>query len=248
MTEPVRVAMWSGPRNLSTALMRSWGNREDTSVSDEPLYAHYLRSTGADHPGRDEVLAALDDDWRRVAAALCGPVPGGRPLWYQKHMTHHITAEVALDWLDDLHNCFLIRTPAHVITSYAEVRADPTLADLGLPQQWRLFTYVRDRAGTAPVVIDADDLLRDPPGILRALCTAVGVEFSDRMLSWAPGPRPSDGVWARHWYGAVERSTGFAPYHPRDGTVAPRFADLLASADEIYARMAGHRLMPRAIR
>jgi len=245
MTEPVRIAMWSGPRNLSTAMMRSWGNREDTTVSDEPLYAHYLRTTGIDHPGREDVLAALDDDWRRVAADLCGPVPGGKPVWYQKHMTHHITADVALDWLDDLCNCFLIRTPAHVINSYVEVRSDPTLSDLGLPQQWRLFTYVREQADTMPVVIDADDLLRDPAGMLRALCAAVGVDFSERMLSWPPGPRPTDGVWARHWYGAVERSTGFAPFRPRASTVPPRFADLQAAADEIYARMAGHRLVTR---
>ena len=245
MTEPLRIAMWSGPRNLSTALMRSWGNRDDTVVSDEPLYAHYLRRSGADHPGRAEILAALDDDWRRVAAVLCGPVPDGRHIWYQKHMTHHVTSDVALDWLDDLRNCFLVRRPAQVINSYARVRSDPDLADLGLPQQWRLFTYVRDRTGAQPVVVDADDLLRDPPGMLRALCAALGVGFSERMLWWPPGPRATDGVWARHWYGAVERSTGFAPYRPRDDAVPARFADLLAAADELYDRMAEHRLTAR---
>ena len=150
MTEQVRIAMWSGPRNLSTALLRSWGNRTDAAVSDEPLYAHYLRATGADHPARDQVLATLDDDWRRVAVALCGPVPDDKPIWYQKHMTHHVTNDVELDWLDGLRNCFLIREPAHVVASYARVRTRPTLADLGFTQQARLFDHVYRRTGCAP--------------------------------------------------------------------------------------------------
>ena len=242
MTAPVRIAMWSGPRNLSTALLRSWGNRDDTAVVDEPLYAHYLRRTGADHPGRDAVLTAQDDDWRRVVAWLCGPVPGGRPIWYQKHMTHHVTADVGPDWLGALRNCFLIRSPAQVIASYTRVRSEPSLDDLGLPQQWRLFTHVRDQTGRIPPVIDAADLLRDPPGVLRALCTALGVPFSDRMLSWPPGPRETDGVWAPWWYASVERSTGFAPYRPSDATVPPQLTDLATAAEEIYRRMARRRL------
>jgi Sulfotransferase domain len=242
VSESVRIAMWSGPRNLSTALLRSWGNRDDTAVVDEPLYAHYLRRTGIDHPARDAVLRAQDDDWRRVTSWLAGPAPDGRSIWYQKHMTHHITHDVDLDWLDALRSAFLIREPVQVIASYAEVRSAPTLDDLGFPQQWRLFTHVRERTGTAPPVVDAADLLRDPPGVLRALCAALGVDFSDRMLSWPPGPRDSDGVWAPHWYGAVARSTGFAPYRPREVTVAPHLAPLLATADEIYQRMAEHRL------
>lgn len=242
MSGPLRVAMWSGPRNLSTALLRSWGNREDTAVVDEPLYAHYLIRTGIDHPARDAVLAAQDHDWRRVTSWLTGPVPDGRSIWYQKHMTHHITDEVELDWLDAVRSAFLIRAPAAVIASYAEVRSAPTLDDLGFTQQWRLFTHVRERSGVVPPVVDAADLLQDPPGVLHALCAKLGVAFSDRMLSWPAGPRDTDGVWAPHWYGAVEQSTGFAPYRPRDVTLAPRFTSLMAAADEIYQRMAEHRL------
>lgn len=242
MAGPVRIAMWSGPRNLSTALMRSWGNRTDTSVVDEPLYAHYLRTTGIDHPGRDEVLASQSDDWRCVAAQLTGPVPGGRAVWYQKHMTHHVTDDIELGWLDGLCNCFLIREPARVIASYARLREAPTLADLGFPQQWRLFTHVAG-GGTVPPVVDADDLLRDPRAVLSALCDAVGVPFSERMLWWPPGRRATDGSWAPHWYGSVERSTGFAPHRPHDGTVDPRFAGLHAEADAIYRRLAVHRLI-----
>lgn len=242
MIQPVRIAMWSGPRNLSTALLRAWGNRTDTAVSDEPLYAHYLRTTGADHPARDRVLATLDDDWRRVAVALHGPVPGGKRIWYCKHMTHHVTDDVDLDWLDGLRNCFLIRAPAQVVASYAQVRSRPTLADLGFTQQWRLFDHVCQRTGDVPPVIDADDLLRDPPAVLSALCAAVGVDFDERMLSWPPGPRATDGVWAPHWYGAVERSTGFAPHRPRAAQVPAELADLCAAGDEIYLRLAEHRL------
>lgn len=240
--EPTRIAMWSGPRNLSTALLRSWGNRPDTTVTDEPLYAHYLHTTGTDHPARDRILATYDSDWRRVTARLTGPVPGGRAIWYQKHMTHHVTADVGLGWLDGLRHCFLIRSPAEVIASYAAVRADPTLADLGLPQQWRLFTHVAGR-GVIPPVIDAADLLRAPRTVLSAVCDALGIAFNDRMLSWPPGRRPTDGVWADHWYGSVERSTGFAPYEPRDVTLDARFDDLLAAADAIHERLAAHRLV-----
>lgn len=242
MIEPVRIAMWSGPRNLSTALLRSWGNRPDTTVTDEPLYAHYLHTTGLEHPGRDEILAVYDHDWRRVTARLTGPVPGGHAIWYQKHMTHHVTDDVDLGWLAGLRHCFLIRSPAEVIASYARVRHDPTLQDLGLPQQWRLFTHVAD-GGTVPPVVDAADLLRDPHTVLSAMCDALGVEFSERMLSWPPGRRATDGVWADHWYDAVERSTGFAPYAPQQVTLDPRFDDLLAAAEQIHDRLAAHLLV-----
>ena len=242
MIGQVRIAMWSGPRNLSTALMRSWGNRVDTTVVDEPLYAHFLRTTGIDHPARAAVLAAQDDDWRRVTAELTRPVPGGHAIWYQKHMTHHVTDDVDLGWLGGLRNCFLIRAPARVIASYARLREEPTLTDLGFLQQWRLFSHVADR-GAVPPVIDADDLLRDPRAVLSALCDAVGVPFGERMLSWPPGRRVTDGPWAPHWYGSVERSTGFAPHRSHDGHVEPRFAELHAQADAIYRRLAAHRLI-----
>lgn len=238
----VRVAMWSGPRSLSTALMRSWGNRTDTAVSDEPLYAHYLRRTGVDHPARERILATYDADWRRVTARLTGPAPSGKAVWYQKHMTHHVTDDVELDWLGALRNCFLIRAPVEVVASYARVRQRPALKDLGLPQQWRLFSHVT-ATGPVPPVIDAADLLRDPATVLSALCDAVGVDYSDRMLSWPPGRRATDGVWADHWYGAVERSTGFAPHQPRDAELDERFSGLLAAADAIYERLAAHLLV-----
>lgn len=240
---PTRIAMWSGPRNISTALMRAWENRADTVVVDEPLYAHYLHATGLDHPGRDEIIAAYETDWRTVVAELtAAPLPPGASIFYQKHMTHHILASMQLDWLGALHNCFLIRAPAEVLLSYIRVRPDPTLADLGFPQQWQLFETVRQQTGQTPPVIDSRDVLADPRRTLTRLCQALGVPFSERMLAWPPGPRQSDGVWAPHWYAAVEKSTGFRPYRPKSEPVPAHLQGLLAQADEIYQKLHQHRL------
>lgn len=211
----LRLAMWSGPRNISTTMMRSWENRDDTVVVDEPLYAHYLVATGVDHPGRDEVIGSQSDDWREVAKQLTGPIPEGKPIWYQKHMTQHVLADMDLDWLDGLTNCFLIRRPELVVASFTKVRPDAALWELGFEQQTRIFEHVSRRLGAAPPVLDAEDVLRNPRAVLGALCAKLGVAFSERMLHWPAGPRASDGVWAPHWYAAVERSTGFEPYEPR---------------------------------
>ena len=211
---PLRIAMWSGPRNISTALMRGWENRADCAVVDEPLYAAYLAATGLDHPARDEVIAAGDTDARRVAQRLTGPVPDGRPIWYQKHMTHHLTPGMDLGWVHELTNVFLIRDPAEVVESYLKSRAAVAPGDIGLLQQAALYDEVA-RHTTAPMVIDADDFLRDPQAHLRALCAALGIAFSERMLHWPAGPRASDGVWAPHWYAAVWRSTGFEAWRAR---------------------------------
>ena len=242
MPDVIRIAMWSGPRNISTAMMRAFENRPDTVVTDEPLYGHYLLRTGLDHPGREAVIAAQETDWRKVTVALTGPVPGGRRVWYQKHMTHHLLPEIGRDWLDRLTNCFLIRDPREVLASYVRTRAQPTLADLGLPQQVEIFEHVRARTGRAPPVLDARDVLEDPRRMLGLLCAAIGVPFSERMLTWATGPRPSDGVWGRHWYKSVWRSTGFRPYRP-PATALPQALQPLAEACASYYQMLhAHRL------
>jgi hypothetical protein len=238
----IRIAMWSGPRNISTAMMRSWGSRPDTAVCDEPLYACYLKATGIDHPGRDEVIAHHESDWRKVTAWLTGPIPGGRPVWYQKHMSHHLLPEIGRDWLTSLINCFLIREPGEMIVSLAKVTPNPRLEDTGLPQQLELFEAERARTGRIPPVIDARDVLTDPRGTLAALCGAVGLPFDEAMLRWPPGPRPTDGVWARHWYSAVEKSTGFEPYRPRDEKPPEHLRLILARCEEIYRALHPHRL------
>lgn len=240
--DPVRIAMWSGPRNISTALMRAWEARGDTAVVDEPFYAHYLAETGVDHPGREEVIEVHETDWRTVAATLTGPAPGGKAVFYQKHMAHHLLPGMEGEWLDRLAHAFLIRDPREMLTSLIRVTPDPTLADTGLPQQVDLFVRMRGRTGRTPPVIDARDVLEDPPGVLARLCEAVGVPWTDRMLAWEPGRRETDGVWARHWYDAVERSTGFRPYRPKDATVPERLDDVLEASESAYATLHAHRL------
>lgn len=241
-SDGVRIAMWSGPRNVSTALMRSWEARGDTRVVDEPFYAHYLVETGVDHPGRDAVIEAHETDWRKVASWLTGPVPGGKAIFYQKHMAHHLLPGMEGDWLDALAHAFLIRDPREMLTSLVRVTPDPTIEDTGLPQQVALFRRVSGRTGAPPPVVDARDLLEDPAGVLVRLCAALGVEYVERMLSWEPGPRPTDGVWAEHWYGSVERSTGFRPYRPKPDEVPPRLADLHAACRDLYDELRARRL------
>jgi hypothetical protein len=241
LPSPLRVAAWSGPRNISTAMMRAWENRGDCAVSDEPLYAHYLHATQLDHPGRDEVIRAGDTDWRRVVQALTtGPVPEGRPLWYQKHMTHHLLPGMDTAWVHGLANVFLIRDPALVVASYVKSRASVAAADLGLLQQAELFDAVAQRLGHAPPVIDAERFLRDPRAPLQRLCTTLGIRFSERMLAWPAGPRASDGVWAPHWYAAVRRSTGFEPWRERSVVLQGEAARAAEACRPAYAALLRH--------
>lgn len=240
--DPIRLALWSGPRNISTAMMRAWGNRPDTAVVDEPLYAHYLHATARDHPARDEVIAAGPTDWREAVARLLGPVPGGRRVFYQKHMTHHLLPQVDRAWMRELTNCFLIRDPAEVLTSLVKHVPDLTLPDTAFPQQAEIFELVQQWTGRVPPVVDAADVLRDPRRILTLLCEAVGVEFTGRMLHWDPGLRDTDGVWAKHWYNEVETTTGFRPYRAKGEPVPEHLREVLAACRNFYDRLHAHRL------
>jgi len=206
--------MWSGPRNISTAMMRAWENRADCVVSDEPLYAHYLARTGLDHPARDDVIADGETDCDAVVAALTGPAPGDAAVWYQKHMTHHLLPHIDHGWIHQLRNVLLIRDPREVVASYVKSRAHVEPDDIGLRQQVQLYDELA-AAGDAPPVIDSGDFLRAPEAHLRALCAWLGIDFSDRMLHWPKGPRASDGIWAPHWYAHVWESTGFEAPLPR---------------------------------
>ncbi len=243
--EPVvRIAMWSGPRNISTAMMRAFGARPDCAVTDEPFYAAYLVATGLVHPMRDEVVASQPTDWRRVAAALVGPSPDGKRVWYQKHMTHHMLPEFGREWTDRVVNVFLIRAPEAVLASYALKRDDFTLEEIGLPAQWELFDRAAARLGRAPPVIEAQDVLADPCAALAKLCTAVEIPFDPSMLSWPSGRRATDGVWAPVWYQTVEKSTGFGP--PRAELAFDDLPDALRPVAEaarpIYDRLVAYRL------
>lgn len=233
-----RIAMWSPPRTISTALMRAWGNRPDTVVVDEPLYAFYLANTRVHHPGRAEVIASQPTDWRTVVERLAtAPLPPGKTICYQKHMAHHLLAQVDRGALRPLRHAFLIRDPRELLASYAKVRSQPDLDDLGLRQQVEIF------AEFGGPVVDARDILQRPGATLRALCEALEVPFADAMLCWPPGPRQTDGVWGRYWYERVWRSTGFMPYSPAAEPLPAPLEPLLKACEPFYATMHARRLV-----
>jgi hypothetical protein len=231
----LRIAMWSGPRNISTAMMRAWENRGDCAVSDEPLYAAFLSDTKLDHPGRDAVIAAGESDYKKVIADLLGDAPDNRSLWYQKHMTHHLLPNYERDWIPKLTNILLIRDPSEVVASYVKSRASVTATDIGIPQQRQLYDEIIQTTGKAPLIIDAGDFLRAPEKYLRALCDFLQIEFTDRMLHWPAGRRASDGVWAPHWYAAVEASTGFEAWRARENALTGDAAQVAENCRPDYA-------------
>jgi hypothetical protein len=238
----IRIGIWSGPRNISTAMMRAWGSRADTFVIDEPFYAYYLEATRKKHPGFAEVIAAGETDWRKIVARLTGPVPKDRRIFFQKQMTHHLLPEIDRGWIVDLANSFLIRDPREVILSYIKKNPEPTLEDLGFVQQQKIFDFVRQQTNSVPPVVDAKDVLQNPERILRLLCDAIGVEFDRAMLSWPPGLCETDGIWAKHWYDDVARSTSFQPYKPREGVVPDRLREIYEQCQECYEQLYEHRL------
>jgi hypothetical protein len=236
--------MWSGPRNISTAMMRAFGNRPDTAVIDEPFYAAYLSETGLDHPLRAEILASQPTDWRQVVLAVTGPAPRDRAVFYQKHMTHHMLPQFGRDWMATTRPAFLIRDPADVLASYSATRENPTLDDIGIRQQAALFDAACDQLGHAPPVVDATDVLADPEWALGALCVALGIDFLPAMLHWPAGARETDGAWAPAWYQSVNASTGFqAPGTRRK--LPPDLAPLAAQARPYYEHLGKHRLLPK---
>ncbi|HTT38252.1 MAG TPA: HAD family hydrolase [Burkholderiales bacterium] len=242
--KPLRLAVWSGPRNISTAMMRAWENRGDCAVADEPLYAHYLAYTGLDHPGREEIIAAGETDWRKVATRLTGAVPEGKPIWYQKHMTHHLLPHVGREWLAALRHVFLIRDPREVLLSYIRSRPSVTAEDIGVKQQLEIFDYVQEACGRTPPVIDAGEFLKAPESHLRVLCAELGIDYTPRMLRWAPGPRASDGVWAPYWYEAVLRSSGFERYRERDRSLPAPYLDIVEAVMPAFESLYARRLQP----
>ena len=238
----IRIAMWSGPRNLSTAMMRSFGSRGDAIVSDEPFYGCYLKQTRDQQPMAKEVIESMDCDWISVARAMGGPPPAPAQIWYQKHMAHHMVGPIAHDDLRGLRHAFLIRSPDRVVASYAAKRVAVRPEHLGSARQLEFFEREADRLGRAPPVVDSADILENPPGVLRALCAALAIPWTEAMLSWNPGPRPSDGIWGSHWYDAVVQSSGFGP--PDRGR--PNLTrDEQAVADACrphYERLARHKI------
>jgi hypothetical protein len=237
----MRIAMWSGPRNLSTAMMYAFGARTDCAVVDEPFYAAYLAATGLEHPMRAEVLAAQPQDPAEVVRRLLGPTPDGKPHFYQKHMTQHMISVVPRDWLDDVTNVFLLRHPARVAASFGKKYDQPTLTDIGFVQQAELYDHVCALGGI-PVVVDSSDIRRDPETMLRRLCEAINLPWDPAMLSWPVGGHKDDGVWAPHWYDSAHASTGFAPAEGPLPELDAAAADLAEAAMPHYERLAAVKL------
>lgn len=235
----LRIAMWSGPRNLSTAMMRSFGARGDCTCVDEPFYAAYLCATGLDHPMGDAVIASQPNDWMDALTDLMAPVT--TPIQYQKHMVQHMLPGMHTDWLDGLTNVFLIREPERVVASFSAKRGLPDADELGFRRQRELYEDLTAR-GLRPVVIDSADIRRAPEPALRALCQAIGIAFTPRMLGWTPGAKPEDGVWGAHWYDAVNNSTGFAGAEGALPVLEGPLADLAEGLGPDYQAVAAHRL------
>jgi len=239
MKVTLRINVWSGPRNVSTALMYSFAQRTDTRVVDEPLYAHYLRVTGADHPGREIVLAAQANDGRDVVRDVI-LAPSDRPVVVFKQMAHHLV-DLDRGFLGRCANVLLTREPAEMLTSLIENVPEPTLRDTGYGAQTEILAQLRE-LGQDPPVLVAHRILQDPRGVLTRLCARLGIAFDEAMLAWEPGARPEDGIWAPFWYANVHRSSGFQPYKRKAERVPARFAPLLAECQTHYAALAASAL------
>jgi len=238
----IRIAVWSGPRNISTATMRSWGNRDDTAVVDEPFYAHYLAHTGALHPGREEVLADQENNWQKVKQMLLGPIPDDKTIFYQKHMAHHLLPHMQDDWIHQVQHVFLLRRPDAMLLSLSKVLNEPVLTDTGLPQQLALFGQIKQHSGKTPLVIDSIDLLSNPEKILRGWCRSLNIDFSNNMLSWPTGSRDTDGIWEKYWYASVERSSTFQVYRQQSVQLPENLQALYHQCLPYYQTLYSQRL------
>jgi Sulfotransferase domain len=237
MTEIIRIAMWSGPRNLSTTMMRSFGARPEAACVDEPFYAAWLVAAGEVHPMQEEILASQPSDPAIVARDMLGPLPPGKTLHYQKQMTHHMPESFPLDWVGEVRNAFLVRHPGRVISSYMKKMDTLSLEAIGVPQQERLYREITDRTGAPPPVVDSDRILENPPEMLARLCDALGIDWDPAMLGWPPGPKPEDGAWAPHWYDAVWKSSGFGSPSGERPVLEGKAAEIEKEALASYERL-----------
>ncbi len=235
----MRIAMWSGPRNLSTAMMYAFAARGDCAVWDEPFYAAYLKLTGLAHPMADQIIAAHEHDPARVGAACSGPTPDGKSHFYMKLMAHHMIDAMPMGWAEGAVHVHLIRHPARVIASYAAKREAPNLKDIGFLQQQTLF---RQLGG---IVVDSTDIRKNPSVMLRLLCAEIGLDWTPKMLRWPAGGHANDGIWAAHWYGSVQKSTGFSGAEGELPVLSEADLALCKKAMPAYEEMYASRLMQK---
>lgn len=239
----IRIAMWSGPRNISTAMMRSFGARADCAVSDEPFYGAFLKASGEPHPMARETTESMDCNWHSVLESLSGEAPGGEPIWYQKHMPHHMTGPVALAAFTSHRHAFLIRDPDRVVASYRKKNELRRPEMLGFAQMRRYFEFEAERTGTVPPVVDSDDILADPAGVLGKLCAALGIDWDACMLHWKKGPHPEDGIWGEHWYDKVNSSTGFGKPSEEMPVLDGEYRETADACRDDYEELARYRIM-----
>ena len=236
--KPIRIAMWSGPRNISSTMMRSFSSRSDTHVTDEPLYAHYLKKTGFHHSGYEEIIQSYNTDYNSIKKNLINDIPKGKTVWYQKHMAHHLDPADNLTWTNNLMNCLLIRNPNHVIESFINKNELKDANELGYPQLLKLFQYHNNQIP----IVDAKDNLLNPKEMLRKLCTLFKISFEENMLSWNQGPHPQDGIWGKYWYDRLWKSTTFSLYEEKKSIISDRYKDILEKCIVIYDELYEHRI------
>ena len=242
MNKKKRLSMWSGPRNISTALMRSFENRDDTAVIDEPFYSFFLKNTAIKHPIYKEVIEKYDSSWNNIADTLIGPIPNNKDIWYQKLMTHHWADNQPLDWTINTINCFLIRNPKNVILSYLKIHEEVTPELIGLPQQIHIFNYVVEQTDKIPIVISSEDLLKNPKLMLQKLCNLLDIPFSEQMLSWPVGIRDSDGIWGKYWYKNVIKTSSFTKPLEKNEKFPEKFSILLDECNVYYNQIAKYKI------
>lgn len=237
-----KIAMWSGPRNISTALMRSFENRPDTFVTDEPFYAHYLYNSQEEHPLWEKIIQKGEINWDSVVQIVTGDIPKGKTIWLQKHMAHHNLPGKNLQWIEKMRNILLIRHPRDVILSYNKMYEVKNITQLGYPQQIELFKILTDKSSSVPIIIDARDVLEDPARMLKQLCNKLEIVFYQKMLSWPAGKRKSDGLWGEHWYRSVEKSTGFQKYTENNDAIPLKHKELFSECMSFYQQLYQHRM------
>ena len=243
MTKPTRIAMWSGPRNISTTMMRAFGNRNDTFASDEPFYGYFLKSTNIDHPMKDEVISKYQTNWSDIKDYLTGPIPNNKPIWYQKQMTQHLLPDDSIEWTRNVTNCFLIRDPKDVIISYAKIYDKMTPDLLGFPQLLKVFNYTLKNSEVKPIVINSRSILKNPKSMLNKLCQSLDITFSNDMLSWDEGPKDYEGIWGKHWYKQLHLTTGFIKYEKKDKTIPDSLLKLYNECNHYYKQIKEYQII-----
>ncbi len=226
--------MWSGPRNISSALMRSFENRSDCFVSDEPFYSYFLAKTKLKHPLYQEIIQSGFTDYNQIIKYITGPIPSSKKIWYQKHMAHHILEGNNMKWVKHMKNCLLIRHPSDVILSYLQKNKLENIEQLGYLQLIQIYKILTEELNIHPIIIDAEDLLSKPEDMLNLLCKNLGIKFDKKMLSWSVGIRKTDGVWSKHWYKNVEASNGFNPFNKTDRKIPVKYRIINDKCMELY--------------